>query len=66
MTVVLVAGSMLATSYMALLVLWAIMGVGYSLTLTRPVAPSNAGEVLGIAHSIKMMPISAWPRSRVL
>ena len=34
MTAVLLAGSVLATSYVALLVLWAIMGVGYSLTLT--------------------------------
>ena len=34
MTSVLVAGSVLATSYVVLLVLWAIMGVGYSLTLT--------------------------------
>ncbi len=34
MTVVLLAGSVLATSYVVLVVLWAIMGVGYSLTLT--------------------------------
>ena len=34
MTVVLLAGSVLATSYVVLLALWAIMGVGYSLTLT--------------------------------
>lgn len=34
MTGVLLAGSLLATSYPALLVLWLIMGVGYSLTLT--------------------------------
>ncbi len=34
MTGVLVAGSVLATSYSALLALWAVMGVGYSLTLT--------------------------------
>lgn len=34
MTIVLLAGSVLANSYVALLVLWAVMGVGYSLTLT--------------------------------
>lgn len=34
MTGVLLAGSLLATSYPALLVLWLTMGVGYSLTLT--------------------------------
>ncbi|PZO09112.1 MAG: MFS transporter [Alphaproteobacteria bacterium] len=34
MTGVLLAGSILATSYVMLLGLWAVMGVGYSLTLT--------------------------------
>jgi len=34
MTAVLLAGAVLATSYVALLGLWAVMGVGYSLTLT--------------------------------
>ena len=34
MTLVLLGGSVLATTYVALLILWAVMGVGYSLTLT--------------------------------
>lgn len=64
MTGVLLAGSVLATSYPVLLVLWAVMGVGYSLTLTPAGRAlrrsSNAGDRPALFAAQFALSHAAW------